>query len=81
MALDHAKRGGTWPSALCGADDGAVEAFLGGKISFREIEPLIRTSLLAHKSVCNPSLEQMQAASKWGKTQVNNMVGTKGNND
>ncbi|MEC8891591.1 MAG: 1-deoxy-D-xylulose-5-phosphate reductoisomerase, partial [Chloroflexota bacterium] len=50
MALDHAKKGGTWPSALCGADDGAVEAFLDGKISFREIEPLIRTSLLTHES-------------------------------
>ena len=81
MALDHAKRGGTWPSALCGADDGAVEAFLGGKISFREIEPLIRTSLLAHKSVANPSLEQMKAASKWGKKQVNNLVSTKDDND
>ena len=81
MALDHARRGGTWPSALCGADDGAVEAFLSGKISFREIEPLIRTSLLAHKSVTNPSLGQMQAASKWGKTQVNNLVSTKVNND
>ena len=80
MALDHAKKGGTWPSALCGADDGAVEAFLSGKISFREIEPLIRTSLIAHKSVTNPSLEQMQAASKWGKNQVNNLVSTKGDN-
>ena len=81
MALDHARRGGTWPSALCGADDGAVAAFLSGKISFGEIEPLIRTSLLTHKSVTNPSLEQMQAASKWGKTQVNNLVSSKVNND
>ena len=81
MALDHARRGGTWPSALCGADDGAVEAFLGGKISFKEIEPLIRTSLLTHKSVTNPSLKQMQAASRWGKNQVNDLVGNKSNND
>ena len=81
MALDHAKKGGTWPSALCGADDGAVEAFLDGKISFREIEPLIRTSLLAHESVANPSLEQMQEASKWGKTQVKTLVNMTGNHD
>lgn len=81
MALDHAKKGGTWPSALCGADDGAVEAFLDGKISFREIEPLIRTSLLAHESVANPSLEQMQEASKWGKNQVKTLVNITGNHD
>ncbi len=81
MALDHAKKGGTWPSALCGADDGAVEAFLDGKISFREIEPLIRTSLLAHESVANPSLEQMQEASKLGKTQVKTLVNMTGNHD
>ena len=81
MALDHAKKGGTWPSALCGADDGAVEAFLDGKISFREIEPLIRTSLLDHESVANPSLEQMQEASKWGKTQVKTLVNMTGNHD
>ena len=81
MALDHAKKGGTWPSALCGADDGAVEAFLDGKISFREIEPLIRTSLLAHESVANPSLEQMQEASKWGKNEVKTLVNITGNHD
>ena len=34
MAIGFAKRGGTWPAALSGANDAAVEAFLNRKIGF-----------------------------------------------
>ena len=42
MAIEIAKRGGTWPAALSGANDAAVELFLAGKIGFREIGVVIQ---------------------------------------
>src|SRR5436309_7968629 len=41
LALDAARRGGTYPSVLVGADEEAVALFLGGKIEFSRIAELI----------------------------------------
>ena len=57
FALEVAQRGGTWPAALCGADDAAVDLFLAGKIGFTEIKDLIAEALRAHSSVETPSLQ------------------------
>ena len=57
LALEVARRGGTWPAALCGADDTAVEMFLAGKIGFMEIPVLISEALRDHANVETPTLQ------------------------
>ena len=65
MALEFARREGTWPAALCGANDKAVELFLSGKIGFLEIPTLIREALKEHHNLEEPSLgETIEAASR-----------------
>ena len=59
LALDVAKRGGTWPAALVGADEVAVEMFLGRKIGFTEIGSVIERALADHEPVMNPSVREI----------------------
>ena len=64
LALDVARRGGTWPAALCGADDAAVDLFLAGKIGFMEIPVVISEALRDHRNIEDPSLQDtLDAAS------------------
>jgi 1-deoxy-D-xylulose-5-phosphate reductoisomerase len=76
LALDVAKRGGTWPAALCGADDIAVEAFLGGRIGFAEIPTVISEALDDHKSVPDPTPADSLAAAAWGRARVAALAGS-----
>ena len=66
IALTYAKKGHTWPSVLTGADEGAVQRFTEGKISFGEIPELIKSTLTSHNEVVNPSIEQRIEAATWG---------------
>ncbi len=70
MAIEVAKRGGTWPAALSGANDAAVELFLDGKIGFRQIGDVIQKSLEGHKNVVEPELDDVIAAGKSANTRV-----------
>ena len=74
MALSYAKKGGTWPSALCGADEGAVDAFLSGKIKFVEISEIIENSIKSHTSIEFPSIEEVLECYEWGRKQVENTL-------
>ncbi len=74
MGLRTAKRGGTWPAALCGADEMAVEKFLGGEIGFLEIGPVIEEALERHDDVAEPDLQDLLTASARAKEQVAKLV-------
>ena len=74
MALSIAKRGSTWPAALCGADEMAVEKFLEGEIGFLDIGAVIDEALRSHASVAEPTLDDLLAASAWAKEKVAQLV-------
>ncbi len=63
--LDLARRaaatGGTAPTALCAADEVAVELFLRGKIGFLDIPRMIERALDAHAAVPVESLDHVLA--------------------
>ena len=65
LALEVAVRGDTWPAALCGADDAAVDLFLDRRIGFLDIAAVIRDALQDHEPVHDPSAEQVIAAAAW----------------
>ena len=75
IALDIAKRGGTWAAALAGADEIAVESFLSGKIRFIDIGPVIQAALKPHQSVMEPALEDILTAAQWSRDRVREVVG------
>ncbi len=62
LARDAARRGGTYPAALCAADEVAVELFLQEKIGFTDIATIVSRTLEQHQSTTQPSLEEILAA-------------------
>ncbi len=70
LALDVAKRGGTWPAALNGADETAVAAFLDGHVKFTDIPVVIEKALHDFASVEDPTIDDIIAASTWAKQRV-----------
>ena len=74
MAIGFAIRGGTWPAALSGANDAAVEAFLGGRIGFLEIEQVIRAALDGHRSVEDADITDIISAGRFGYDAVTGLA-------
>lgn len=75
LALKVAKRGGTWPAALCGADEMAVEAFLTRRIAFLDIATVVGEALEGHEPVMEPSPADLLAAAASAKERVARLVG------
>src|SRR6266851_906284 len=67
LALEAAKRGGTYPSVLVGADEEAVALFLAGKMGFLEIAELIEAVLERHHPVAQPDVPAILEASSWAR--------------
>ena len=74
MAIEIAKRGGTWPAALCGADEMAVHKFLSGRMGFLEIGQVIQEALNGHQSIHDPTLDEILTAATWGRERVEELV-------
>ncbi|MDD5312930.1 MAG: 1-deoxy-D-xylulose-5-phosphate reductoisomerase [Dehalococcoidia bacterium] len=67
LALEAGRKGGTYPAALCGADEIAVELFLKNQISFLDIERVIEKTLSLHQNKARPRLEDIIEADKWAR--------------
>jgi len=74
LALDAARRGGTYPSVLVGADDEAVALFLGGKIEFSRIAELIEAVLEHHRSVEQPDIAAILEAAAWARRATREII-------
>ena len=70
LALSYGKMGATWPSVLCGADEGAVARFLNSDISFPEIPVVIKSVLEQHNPIENPSPHEILDASHWAEKKA-----------
>lgn len=70
IALAYAKKGGTWTSVLCGADEGAVTRFLENDISFSEIPTVIKSVLDQHIPTEHPSPKEMLEAAYWAERKA-----------
>jgi 1-deoxy-D-xylulose-5-phosphate reductoisomerase len=74
LAYRALEMGGTAPAVLSGADEAAVEAFLGGRCPFPRIAALCEEVLDAHVPEPLTSVEQAIEASDWGKRQAERRV-------
>ena len=74
MALEVGMRGETWPAALCGADEMAVDQFLSGRIGFQDIGPVVGEALESHRPTVQPTAQDVLEAGRWARQQVARIV-------
>ena len=67
IALDAARAGGTYPAALCAADNVAVDLFLEHRLGFLEIPNLVQRVLDGHTPGSESSLDDILEASSWAR--------------
>ncbi|UCH51566.1 MAG: 1-deoxy-D-xylulose-5-phosphate reductoisomerase [Chloroflexota bacterium] len=67
LALDAGKKGGTYPTVLCAADEIAVELFLEHSIGFSEISEIIASTISLHQGTAKPTLDEILAADDWAR--------------
>lgn len=73
LCKEIAKKGGTYPAVLCGADEVAVEMFLQRKIRFNEIPSIVEEVLAKHRGKEHPTLNEVLEAYTWAKEEVLNI--------
>ncbi len=74
LAMDYGRRGGTWPAALCGADEMAVDRFLSGDIAFTDIPSVIEKALVDHRAIDEPTAEDALEAARWARDRVADLL-------
>ena len=79
LAVEAGRRGGTYPCALVGADEEAVELFLAGKIKFLEIAELIEATLERHQSIAQPGVAATLEACAWARRTVRELFAVSSN--
>jgi 1-deoxy-D-xylulose-5-phosphate reductoisomerase len=70
LARRAGETGGTMPAVLNAANEVAVEAFCGGKISFEQISETVRRTMAKHRVTEHPSLEEIVAADLWARANA-----------
>lgn len=66
--------GGTMPAVLNAANEVAVDAFCGGRISFPRITETVRQTLEAHTMTEDPTLEEILAADVWARSAASDLA-------
>ncbi len=70
IGMEYGRRGGTWPAALCGADEAAVDLFLAGRIAFPDIPAVIGDAMAGHRAVADPTPADALEAAGWARARV-----------
>lgn len=74
LAREAALRGGSYPSALVGADEEAVALFLGGRLAFWQIAEVIEKVLEQHRPIANPDLDAILETCAWAQRTCRELV-------
>jgi len=70
LGYEVAERGGTCGAVLNGANEVAVERFLSGQLSFRDIPRVCREVLNAHEFHSSPSLDELLRQDDWARKET-----------
>jgi 1-deoxy-D-xylulose-5-phosphate reductoisomerase len=74
LAYEALRLGGTAPAVLAAADEVVVEAFLGGRLSFGGIAPVLRDVLALARPTEAASLEDIRAADRWARAKAEEII-------
>ncbi|MGP8081231.1 MAG: 1-deoxy-D-xylulose-5-phosphate reductoisomerase [Dehalococcoidales bacterium] len=70
LAVKTAKTGGTAPTALCAADEIAVDLFLKEAIKFTDIARLAAGVMKEHQNIPHPTLDDIMKIDKWASEKA-----------
>ena len=74
LAVEAARRGGTYPAVLSAADEVAVQAFLDGGISYGGIHRLVEQTLSEHDPLPGETAEQVLQADAWASARARDLA-------
>lgn len=74
LALQAGRLGGTYPAALCAADEVAVDLFVAGDIGFTDIPAVVGSVLDTHQSCSDPSLDDILQADATARAACNRLA-------
>lgn len=74
LAYAALKQGGTMPAVLNAANEIAVEAFLAGKIGFREIHRIIERIMSGHSPQAPRDIEDVLEVDRWARERASALV-------
>ncbi|HOW42144.1 MAG TPA: 1-deoxy-D-xylulose-5-phosphate reductoisomerase [Candidatus Omnitrophota bacterium] len=74
LAYEAARRGGTLPCVLNAANERAVEAFLHEEIGFSAIAELVARVMRKHRTVDQPSLNDILEADSWARAAAEKLL-------
>jgi 1-deoxy-D-xylulose-5-phosphate reductoisomerase len=74
LAYDALKQGGTMPAVLNAANEIAVDAFLAGKIGFREIHRTIERTMCGHSLQPARNVEDVLEVDRWARERAASLV-------
>jgi len=75
LAYEALNAGGSMPAVLNAADEVAVEAFLSGRLKFKEIYKIIKKVMDAHKIVSVSSIEEVLEVDSWARKIAKKEIG------
>jgi 1-deoxy-D-xylulose-5-phosphate reductoisomerase len=78
LAIEAGEKGGTYPAALCAADEVAVDLFLREKMKLTDIPRIIEAVLAKHRGQSHPSLDDIKAADGWARETALKIAGGNG---
>jgi 1-deoxy-D-xylulose-5-phosphate reductoisomerase len=70
LAYEALRRGGSAPAVLNAADEIAVDAFLKGAIKFTAIHKVVERTLVAHRTVKEPVLRDIEQVDAWARCRA-----------
>ena len=70
LAVKAAKTGGTAPTALCAADEIAVDLFLKEKIKFTGIARIVAGVINVHQNIGDPTLDDIINTDRWARDKA-----------
>jgi len=77
LAYEVLEKGGTATTAMNGANEQAVKAFVDGKISFMEIPELIKIVVTEHNFINEPTIDELIETDRDVKRRINEIIQVK----
>ncbi len=74
LAYDALREGGTMPTVLNGANEIAVEAFLSGRIGFREIHRIIIKTMARHANRTAREIGEILEIDRWSRQEASSLI-------
>ena len=78
LAYEALEAGGSMPAVLNGANEVAVETFLAGACSFRDIPEVLERVMGRHRNASVESLEACLETDRWARAEARALLGSAG---